>query len=145
MKAISILGAALVLAGCASPPNTPAELMNLQRDKVSEIRQTASVAVPVAYKNLLAKTQQCWRGYHRVVEADPFDPESGYARIALRTSGDMLVPRLVLTVIEIQPEGKNATLLTGRSLKGKGRTLVPQGDLPNLHLWAEGKDVACSG
>lgn len=146
MKAI--LSAALsasVMAGCASTVKTSGELMKLPPEKLLEVDFTASVPASIAYENILAKARRCWSGAHRIVviEEAPFGKDIAVARIAVKTPGALLIPRMMMTVIEITPEGQAAARLNGRSLRSKIRSFNPQADLPNLKLWAEGTDIPC--
>lgn len=132
------------MAGCASTAKTSGELMKLPPEKVMEVDFTASVPASIAYENILAKARRCWNGAHRVVviEEAPFGDDIAVARIAVKTPGAILIPRMMMTVIEITPEGEKARL-NGRSLRSKIRSFNPQADLPNLKQWAEGTDVPC--
>jgi hypothetical protein len=146
MKAIlSAVLSASVMAGCASTAKTSGELMKLPPEKVMEVDFTASVPASTAYVNILAKAHRCWSGAHRIVviEEAPFGEDIAVARIAVKTPGAILIPRMMMTVIEITPEGQTAAHLNGRSLRSKIRSVNPQADLPNLKQWAEGTDVPC--
>lgn len=133
------------MAGCASTAKTSGELMKLPPESVMEVDFTVSVPAPIAYKNILAKARKCWNGSHRVVviEEAPFGEDIAVARVAVKTPGAILIPRMMMTIIEITPEGEKAARLNGRSLRSKIRSFNPQADLPNLKHWAEGKDVPC--
>jgi hypothetical protein len=143
---ISAVISVLLMAGCASTSRSTGQLMKLSAEKVIEVDFTASVSAAVAYGNILSKAQKCWNGSHRVVviEATPFDADDGYARIAVRTPGEILIPRMMITVIEIFPDGENIVRLTGRSLRSKIRNFNPAADLPHLKQWAEGNAAPCN-
>lgn len=141
---IPLLLSALLTTACASPPMASSLLASLRPEKVVEVDFDLSVPASVAYRNIFAKAQQCWGRSHRslIVERDAFNTQGGFGQISVSSSPEILIPAMVMTVIQIYPDGSEVRI-RGRSLKSKVRNFDPEMDLPNLKYWAEGKDIPC--
>jgi hypothetical protein len=138
---LSFIAFLSLLAGCASPAPTPGALMELPPDEIFEVRHSASVPAPVAYRNILEKARQCWERAPRIVDAESFSSLIGVARISVKALPETLRPGLTLVVVEVARDAEGTSRLIGRSLVA---TPARMGDLKNLRLWAEGAQVACS-
>ena len=146
LKRFITAAAAIGLVGCAAiAPRSAQELASAPPEVVNEYRHQVDQPVALTYRNLLNKARECWQQSTGIilsttffVEADPYDPSLGYARISVR------VKDLVPTVVTIRPEGDTRSLVIGRSMKMAGGAYQPSHrDLPNLHDWATGKPVEC--
>lgn len=143
MKFVGLLSAALILSGCASPTQTPDDLMSLPHDEVIEAKYVAAVPVSVAYRNIVKNARKCWQTQSFPVDADPYDSHIGYGRISVRLPAAMLQPNTVYTTVDLRPETDKTTQIHGRSLRNPFMKFAGTADLPSLQQWAEGKDVPC--
>jgi uncharacterized lipoprotein YmbA len=146
MHTLTLVAAAALLAGCTSLDLARSDnLLTAPPDKVIEHRSTQPVPVAVAWRNTLTKARECWQQSSGIVftasssiEADPFDPAVGEARIAVR------MERVVQAVVVLRPAGADATDVLARvpDLAGTAKFFTEY-DLPNIGDWAAGKPVAC--
>lgn len=140
-----VVAAALAQAGCATiVPRSAQQLASAELQHVDEFRYQVPLPLAVTYRNTLAKARECWQQSTGIilsstffVEADAFDKDLGYARIAVRI--DNLVP----TVVTISPIDDGNTLVVARRMKMTGVHYASHKDLPHLRDWALGKPEPC--
>lgn len=136
---------AIMVSGCAAiSPKSSQELSDAPPEAVVERRFYEAVPVRLAYRNALEKARECWQqtgGFPFVaawfVDADPYDPDVGYARIAVRVSG------LVVTVVNLRPTSTESTDIVARAIKMSGGHHLSHRDLPYLGDWAAARPAKC--
>lgn len=139
-KLLLLVVSSFFLSSCAFQAATPQGFLSLPKDKISEIDVEVDVPVNVAHRNFLVKARECWHKTGRVVDADHYDKNIGYARISVRFPKEIFHSGLYLTIVDFEPlDGKTKVHgISQTALQYDGLS-----DFPNFKQWAEGKDAAC--
>lgn len=138
-----------LLQGCVTTlPKTSDGLAATEREDVSRHRFEVPVPVATAYRNTLRKARECWQQATSavpllvtttfIVEADPYDAGVGFARIAMRQGG-----RMVMAVVTLAPAGDAATRIEARAFVSPIGTSLGEADVPLMDKWALGQPVEC--
>lgn len=148
MRIATLVLSIALLQGCATNrPMTGAQLMSTQDESYSRHTFTVPVPVKTAYRNALAKARECWQTSTSIIpglmsmafvlETDPFDPDVGYARIAVVIPG-----QVALAAATFKPQG-NGTAIEARAKVSPIGTHLGETDVPLMDKWATGEPVEC--